>query len=324
MEGRHTCVFLRSLSRRLRLLTGLLTIPLLLNGCSSVFFYPDSTTYLTPDRLNLEYQDVYLDTADGETLHAWWLPALTEQPALGTVYFLHGNAQNISAHLLNVAWLPEQGYNVFTIDYRGYGRSTGAPDIEGALHDAETGLRWLAARSPDPEPPVYLLGQSLGGALGIALASEWVQRNEQPPLSGLVLDGTFSGFRAIAREKLGDFWLTWPFQIPLSWTITDEYEGTDRINHLSPVPVMIIHSARDGIIPLHHGVRLYRAAAQPKLFLGTDTPHAATFVIPAYREAVLEFMAEGQQGLKQNPINKNGQGSGSKNSPNQHKASQGF
>ena len=80
---------------------------LLQTGCSSVFFYPDKTTYITPDRLNLDYQDIYLDTADGETLHGWWLPALTDEPAKGTVYYLHGNAQNVSAHILNAAWLPE-------------------------------------------------------------------------------------------------------------------------------------------------------------------------------------------------------------------------
>ena len=263
---------------------------LLQTGCSSVFFYPDNATYITPDRLNLDYQDIYLDTADGETLHGWWLPALTDEPAKGTVYYLHGNAQNVSAHILNAAWLPEQGYNVFTLDYRGYGQSTGAPDIEGALHDIETGLRWLIEQKDTQNRPLYLLGQSLGGALGVALASEWVQRNEQPELNGLILDGTFSGFRYIAREKLGLFWLTWPFQYPLSWTIPDDYEGTDRIAGVSPVPVMIIHSVRDGIIPFEHGVRLYEAAEKPKAFLRTDTPHAATFVIPAYREAVLEFM----------------------------------
>ena len=261
---------------------------LLMTGCSSLFFYPDRNTYITPDRLNLEYEDVFLDTADGETLHGWWLPA--ESEPMGTVYFLHGNAQNISSHIMNVAWLPERRYNVFLIDYRGYGRSTGAPDIEGALHDSETGLRWLVER-PDVEgQPLFLLGQSLGGALGTALASEWVKREEQPALDGVILDGTFSGFRAIAREKLGDFWLTWPLQIPLSWTITDEYEATDQIGDISPVPVMVIHSVRDGIIPFHHGKRLYEAGEEPRRFLQTDTGHTATFVIPAYKEEVLGFM----------------------------------
>jgi len=281
------------LNTKTALITLLAITTLLQTGCSSVFFYPDNATYITPDRLNLEYEDIYLKTADGETLHGWWLPALTDEPAKGTIYFLHGNAQNVSAHILNAAWLPEQGYNVFTIDYRGYGQSTGAPDIEGALHDVETGLRWLAHQEHTEDRPLYLLGQSLGGALGIALASEWTQRNEQPALDGIILDGTFSGFRYIAREKLDQFWLTWPFQYPLSWTIPDDYEGTDRIAGVSPVPVMIIHSVRDGIIPFEHGVRLYEAAEQPKEFLQTDTPHAATFVIPAYREAVLEFMEKG-------------------------------
>jgi fermentation-respiration switch protein FrsA (DUF1100 family) len=281
------------LSARTTLVTLLAIAALLQTGCSSVFFYPDNATYITPDRLNLDFEDVYLDTADGETLHGWWLPALTDEPAKGTIYYLHGNAQNVSAHILNVAWLPEQGYNVFTIDYRGYGQSTGAPDIEGALHDVETGLRWLTHQEHTEDRPLYLLGQSLGGALGIALASEWTQRNEQPALDGIILDGTFSGFRYIAREKLDLFWLTWPFQYPLSWTIPNDYEGTDRIAGVSPVPVMIIHSVRDGIIPFEHGVRLYEAAEQPKEFLQTDTSHAATFVIPAYREAVLEFMEKG-------------------------------
>ncbi|MGQ7299099.1 alpha/beta hydrolase [Marinobacter nauticus] len=281
------------LSARTTIVTLLAIAAVLQTGCSSVFFYPDNATYITPDRLNLDFEDVYLDTADGETLHGWWLPALTDEPAKGTIYYLHGNAQNVSAHILNVAWLPEKGYNVFTLDYRGYGQSTGAPDIEGALHDAETGLRWLTHQEHTEDRPLYLLGQSLGGALGIALASEWTQRNEQPALDGIILDGTFSGFRYIAREKLDLFWLTWPFQYPLSWTIPNDYEGTDRIAGVSPVPVMIIHSVRDGIIPFEHGVRLYEAAEQPKEFLQTDTPHAATFVIPAYREAVLEFMEKG-------------------------------
>ena len=90
-----------------------------------------------------------LDTADGETLHGWWLPALTDEPAKGTIYYLHGNAQNVSAHILNVAWLPEKGYNVFTLDYRGYGQSTGAPDIEGALHDAAKRCMWCV------QPPMF-------------------------------------------------------------------------------------------------------------------------------------------------------------------------
>lgn len=287
MESRFTRLFLNA---RFSITALLVCSVLLQSGCSNLFFYPDKVTYITPDRLNLLYEDIYLETLDGETLHGWWLPAMTDEPAKGTVYFLHGNAQNISAHLLNIAWLPKRGYHVFAIDYRGYGQSTGSPDLEGALHDIEVGLRWLVERDHMPDRPVHLLGQSLGGALGIALASKWSERNEKPRLNSVILDGTFSGFRYIAREKLDLAWLTWPFQIPLSWTITDDYEGKDKISKISPVPVMIIHSVRDGIIPFKHGLKLYETAKQPKEFLQTDTAHTATFVIPAYREALLDFM----------------------------------
>ncbi|MDX1635151.1 MAG: alpha/beta fold hydrolase [Marinobacter sp.] len=273
------------------LLTPMLLAALLTQaGCSNLFFYPNELTYITPDRLNLAYEDVYLDTPDDETLHAWWLPA--EGEPKGQVYFLHGNAQNISSHILNVAWLPPAGYSVFLIDYRGYGKSTGEPDLEGALTDAEAGLRWLLQKKHAQGQPLFILGQSLGGALAIPLAHEWQQRDLEPELDGVILDAAFSGFREIAREKLSNFWLTWPLQIPLSWTIPDDYEGSNLIAGISPTPVMVIHSTRDGIIPFHHGRELFQAAEEPKRFLETDTPHASTFVIPAYQKAVLEFMRE--------------------------------
>lgn len=262
----------------------------LMAGCTSLFFFPDRQVYLTPDRLELAYEDVWIDTPDGETLHAWWLPA--EGEPQGHVYFLHGNAQNISSHILNVSWLPEAGYNVLLLDYRGYGQSSGAADLAGALHDVETGLRWLGRKKDTDQQPVYLLGQSLGGALAITLASEWVPREQQPALTAVIVDSTFAGFRDIAREKLGDFWLTWPFQVPLSWTVSDQYEGVDLIGRISPVPVLVIHSVRDGIIPFHHGTELYDAAEKPKSFLRTDMPHAGSFMLPEYQDATVAFMKD--------------------------------
>ena len=103
---------------------------LLLQGCSSLFFYPMEPWVQNPARQGLDYEDVVLIHPDGLRIHGWWLPA--RGTARGTVYFLHGNAQNISTHLMNVHWLPERGYNVFLLDYRGYGLSEGDPDLEGA------------------------------------------------------------------------------------------------------------------------------------------------------------------------------------------------
>ncbi|MFE8070737.1 alpha/beta hydrolase [Marinobacteraceae bacterium S3BR75-40.1] len=270
-------------SRIARLFLTLSLGAMLLSGCSNMFFYPSDTRYVTPDQLNLDFEEVLLDSTDGERLYGWWLPA--EGDAKGTVYYLHGNAQNISAHIINVSWLPREHYNVFLIDYRGFGYSTGDPDLEGALLDARAGLEWTRKRAGDQ--PLFVLGQSLGGALAIVTLGQ----QDAPTTNGLIVDGALSGFRDIAREKLDGSWLTWPFQTPLSWTIPDDYEPVDYIDRIHQ-PLLVIHSRRDPVVPYHHGVRLYDAASKPKRFIATQTPHAATFIVPEYREAVLDFMAK--------------------------------
>lgn len=288
MADRATQLFLKAVFLKVRRWLPGIMLAGWLSGCTSLFFYPDKQTYITPDQLGLDYQSIHIPTPDGETLHAWWLPA-TGQPAKGSVYFLHGNAQNISAHLLNVAWLAEVGFNVFLLDYRGFGESSGDPDLAGALLDAETGLRWLHAHHPDP--PLFVLGQSLGGAIAIDLMADW-QAVGLPPPQGLVIDAAFSGFRSIAREKLDAFWLTWPLQIPLSWTISAAHEPIDAIASISPTPLLLIHSQSDTVIPFHHGQQLYAQAQEPKTLIKTDTPHTATFLLPHLKTQLLDFFAQ--------------------------------
>lgn len=257
-----------------------------LGGCSSLFFYPDHRHYLSPGDLGLNYTDVHLTTSDGTHLNAWWLPAQGE--SLGTIYYLHGNAQNMGAFLINIGWLPKAHYSVFMIDYRGFGKSSGSPDLDGALNDAETGLRWVYEHHG--KPPVFLLGQSLGAALTLDLAGHWRDFGDKP--AGVIADGAFTGFRRIAREKLDQFWLTWPLQYPLSWTIPASNEPINNVDRISPVPLMLISSHRDAIVPFHHGVQLFAKAGNPKRFLATNTPHTATFLVPRYRREVLAFLSE--------------------------------
>ncbi|QCF26899.1 alpha/beta hydrolase [Hydrocarboniclastica marina] len=254
----------------------------ILSGCTSLFFYPDNRQYVTPDQLRLAFEEVQLSTSDDEQLYGWWLPA--EGQPQGTVYFLHGNAQNISAHFLNVSWLPGAGYNVFIIDYRGFGMSTGSPDLEGVLIDSMAGLDWALDRS-DPLP-VFVLGQSLGGAMALLASHE---ANRKP--EGLIIDGAFAGFRRIAQEKLNQSWITWALQVPLSWLIPANREPLSIVGKLD-LPLLFIHSNVDNVVPAHHGRLLYAAASPPKQFLATETPHAATFAVDEYRQTVLDFLLQ--------------------------------
>ncbi|MGA1870477.1 MAG: alpha/beta hydrolase [bacterium] len=258
----------------------------LLPACSRIVFYPNRHTYTTPEQLGLAYEEVYINTEDNERLHGWFL--LTTHKAQGTVFYLHGNAQNISAHINNVSWLPAQGYQVFLLDYRGYGDSSGTPTIEGALKDIQSGFEWLSPQLRVQKLPLYLLGQSLGASLGGYFVA--TQPHVKESLNGVILDAGFANLRTIAREKLRTCWLTWPLHYPLSILFTNKYNLDKVIHSLSPIPLLIIHSDDDNVIPASHGRTLYELADEPKYYMHTTGPHISTFMINDNREQVTEFM----------------------------------
>ena len=72
----------------------------------------------------------------------------------------------------------------------------------------------------DPER-IAVFGQSLGGAIALSMVAAHPAKDR---LAALVVEGAFSDYRAIAREKLGSFWLTWVLQWPLSLTIDGDLQ----------------------------------------------------------------------------------------------------
>lgn len=263
----------------------LAALGLLLAGCGRFFFFPTSEHVLTPAKVGLSYEDVYFRAEDQTLLHAWFLPAQDE--AKGTVFFLHGNAENISTHLGSVYWLPSAGYNVFLLDYRGYGHSEGKARLAPMFSDIETAFATLLQRKDIDPKKIVVFGQSLGGAL----AAHWAGNTRfRSHLRGVAIDSAFSSFRGIAKEKLGGFWLTWLLQAPLSWTVSDDYSPIEAIGKISPIPLLISHSKDDEIIPVHHGRALFEAAREPKaLWLLDKVNHNHAFVDPENRKRLLSY-----------------------------------
>ena len=277
----------------------LLLIGLPLAGCTSVFFQPMAEHVLTPEQIGLAYRDVEFEAADGVALHGWFLPAQgsgeTEDAGLAearsgacTLLFAHGNAQNISTHIASVAWLPAARFNVFLFDYRGYGRSTGAPDLPGAHLDFAAALDHVMAR-PEVDPDrIVVLGQSLGGSIAVVGLARSPHRAR---VRALITDGAFSDYRAIVREKLAGLFLTWPLQWPLSLTVDGSHRPLEAIAEISPVPVLTIHGLADVVVPPHHAEALHAAAGMPKeLWLLPETGHIEAFGDQANRERLLVYL----------------------------------
>nr|WP_144276997.1 alpha/beta hydrolase [Pseudomonas resinovorans] len=272
-----------------RLLPLLLAV-LFLQGCSSLLFYPDTYVPFTPEKAKLEYRDISLVAADGTHLHAWWLPAKPGVEVKGTVLHLHGNGGNVATHLGGSWWLPAQGYQVLLLDYRGYGHSEGSPSLPALYQDIDAAFAWLDQAPEVQGKPVVLLGQSIGGALAVHYLAERPERRAR--LKALVLDGVPASYREVARYSLGNVWLTWPLQVPLSWLIPDGESAIRGIGALEGLPMLIYHSIDDPVVPLSNGVRLYQAAPPPRVFQPVRGGHVQTFADPTWRQVMLLYLED--------------------------------
>jgi len=253
-------------------------------ACSGLLFYPDKSLVRTPEALGLAYQDIMLEARDGAKIHGWFLPAQGELK--GSVYFLHGNAQNISTHVQNVAWLPQYGYQVFLIDYRGFGRSDGSPHLPEVFLDVEAGFSWLLDHAD--HKPIFLLGQSMGASLGIYFTA--TNPKAKRHLAGIASDSAFSSYFEIVRHVAASNWLTWPLQYPAAALMNYPYNPIDVIADIAPVPLLMTHGSKDSVVPFSHGQKLYQAARQPKILLQSEAGHNETFLLQNSRLNLLNFL----------------------------------
>jgi len=227
----------------------------LFSGCNHLFYHPDAVVYSTPQRYGHLFDDITL-TEGGPALHLWRIRA--HGRPRGIVVHFHGNAQNMSAHMRFVEWLAEGGYDVVTFDYRGYGSSRGKPDREGTVEDGARVLRWVAGLTDPSKADLFVVGQSLGGAIAVAA----IARARVDRIRAVVIESAFASYRGMARSKLAQFFLTWPLQWPLSWLVSDELSPVDEVGQLS-MPILFIHGDSDPVVPCFQGRALYEAATAP-------------------------------------------------------------
>ena len=257
---------------------------------SHLVFFPGTgrEAVLTPQSYGMRFESLQIQTADGETLHAWWVPA---EDARGVVLFFHGNAGNISHRLDYLQMFHRLRYSTLIVDYRGYGRSTGTPSEAGTYRDAEAAWDYLRhARLALPRD-VVIAGESLGGAVATWLAAEISlipdpspegRREDRAPAFPLeertkagmgpravVLFSTFTSVTDLGAQV---YWF-----LPVRLLSRIGYDNRENLKRIR-APVFIAHSRDDDIVPYAHGKRLFEAAGEPKAFLEMRGGHNDGFI----------------------------------------------
>lgn len=268
----------------------LLLLTLVLSGCTQFFFYPSSRLFDTPTHYNIQYQSENIQATDGTKLNAWFLPASdkTSSQKKPTILFLHGNAENISSHFRNIAWLPAAGFNVLALDYRGYGASEGIPNLAGIQLDIDAAMHSLL-NHPGVDPNnIIIFGQSLGGAMAIYYAAHNPYRAN---IRAVIIDSSFFDYRGIAREKMASSWLLWPFQW-LPWlVINDDFSPANSVALISPIPLLLIHGNKDVVIPFQDSQQLFERAKEPKeLWLVPGANHTQSLNSPVMQKKLIDYL----------------------------------
>lgn len=211
------------------------------------------------------FEEVWIPV-QGASLHALHF----KQPnPRGVVFFLHGNAGNLVSWTTGLDFYRRVNYDLFIVDYRGYGKSTGHIENEAQLYaDARAAYDVMAPLYRDK--PIVIYGRSLGTALAASLA-----RDVQPRL--LVLVSPFSSLAASAAQAYP--WAPeWVLKYPLR---------TDAIIGDIKSPILLIHGSEDKLIPLAHSERLKALARSPvELLVVPGAGHGDIHKFPVYLDGL--------------------------------------
>lgn len=263
-------------------------IALAWSGASAyVYFKQGSIVYLptrefikTPRAAGLVYEDLHLTvkraSGSSEQIHAWWLPAPAQAANGMSVLFLHGNARNMGAvsNADKVATLVRAGFNVLTLDYRGYGTSEGDAPYEAALYeDTAVALEEFKRRAHDASKRI-LHGHSMGGAVAIDLATKRPRE-----FVAAFIEASFTSM--LDMSTLNPVYRA----LPIDTLLTERFESMQKIGGLT-LPVLFIHGSADQRIPQRMSQQLYERAPQPKtLIVVNGAAHNNLHTFPEYASA---------------------------------------
>lgn len=184
------------------------------------------------------YQDdatiLKLQTSDGETISAYYLPAGGDTKLL---IYSHGNGEDIGDVRPLLEQFTRHGVSALAYEYHGYGTSSGNPSEDGCYAAIEAAYAYATQTLGYRSDQITLYGRSLGSG-----PSSWLAEREA--VAGLILDGAFtSTFRVLTHVKM------------LPWDKFDNYARLPQIQS----PVLLIHGTEDRTVPFSHALKNWDA-----------------------------------------------------------------
>jgi len=233
--------------RKLKKVTYLLIILCVMLG-TSLYFFQEKLIFL-PTPLSQDYtfefshsfEELYLKSDDGAMINA--LHFKNDNPK-GIILYFHGNSGNLSRWGEVTEFFVEKNYDVFVMDYRTYGKSTGKISELAFYKDAQMCYDYVLREYDESEISIY--GRSLGTGIATYLASK--NKPKQ-----LILEAPFYSLIEVAKYRF-------PL-IPVSKLLKYEFASYKYIQDIS-CPIAIFHGTHDTVVPYSSGEKLFKSIIQ--------------------------------------------------------------
>lgn len=221
---------------------------------------------------------------EGATLSALHYRQPGSAIAKGVIFFLHGNGGNLQNWLTSTEFYQRTGYDVFMMDFRGYGKSTGKIGSEAQLH-ADILVAWRQIENEYAGRKNVIYGRSLGTGLATSLVAKLATDETGPGLLSnapalMVLVSPYASLQQIGKELypwVPDFVMRYPMR-------TDQWLPQVRI------PTLILHGARDELIPVSHARQLKAIRPETELVILPEANHNDMHMHAEYIETLAEHL----------------------------------
>lgn len=248
---------------------------MLLNSCSfnSTFFAVEKQD-LNANITELDYEEIQFKSDDDYIVNG--ILFSPDDKSLGTIFFLPGSGDNMASWSSYAKHFVKGGFQVYMMEYRGFGNSSGKATHKNVLKDAENALIHLMNIQLDTSKKIMILGQSYGGQIAINLTSRHPDK-----IAALITEGTFTTFNKEVVYSVP--FILKPF---LALFTTSPYKSKKLIKKIRDIPVLIVHSKDDTAVPFSMGQELFSNANSPKYFWEIEGEHVQGIL--NYTEEYLE------------------------------------
>ena len=247
--------------------------------CVLMFIFQEKLIFF-PEKLHNDYKFVFdqkfeeinIPTSDQKLLHG--ILFRNYDPG-GLVFYLHGNAGSLQSWGELAKTYTDLNYDVFMIDYRGFGKSEGSISSQDQLYQ-DLQIAYDEMKKRYSEANIIVLGYSIGTGVATKIAS-----TNHPKL--LILQAPFFSMKDMMRRiypVLPTFILRYKFE-------TNEYIRGCKM------PIVIFHGDQDEII-------YYQSSIKLKQFIKeTDTviilegqPHNEMTNNPEYQQEIQRLLTQ--------------------------------